>query len=110
METADLDRFRKMAEEQAEREKKNRMVCENCGWFAARENETVGECHRYPPTLDMPPGDEWQHAKTNRQNVCGEFVHRKTGNSFQPDPYRAIAVRLARAEEELDRLRRIDAE
>jgi len=85
---------------------KDRMACENCGWFAVRGDEKVGECHRYPPTLDMPLGEEWKHASTHRDNVCGEFVHRRTGDSFQADPYRAMTVRIARLEEEIDRLRR----
>lgn len=88
----------------------DRTVCSNCGWFAAHKDEKIGECHRYPPTFDMPEGEEWKHARTSRDNVCGEFVHRRTGQSFQPDPYRAIAVRLARVEEDNERLRRLVAE
>lgn len=94
-----LERLRKAADEQAERNKKNRMACENCGWFAVRGEEKIGECHRYPPTFDMPEGEEWKFASVSRDNVCGEFVHRRTG------AYGAIAVRLARLEKENDRLR-----
>lgn len=90
----------------AEQEKKNRMACENCGWFAVRGDEKIGECHRYPPTFDMPKGQEWKHACVSRDNVCGEFVHRRTGASFQADPYRAMTVRVARLEEEIERLQR----
>jgi hypothetical protein len=105
-----LESLKKMAAEQAEQNKKNRMACENCGWFAVRGDEKIGECHRYPPTFDMPEGEEWKHASVSRDNVCGEFVHRRTGASFQADPYRAMTVRVARLEEEIDRLRRVAAE
>lgn len=101
-----LESLKKAAEEQA----KNRMVCENCGWFAVFNQERLGECHRYPPTFDMPEGEEWKHATTSRQNVCGEFVHRRTGASFQADPYRAMTVRVARLEEEIERLQRSGTE
>ena len=101
-----FDSLLKAAQEQAERDKKNRMACENCGWFAVRGDEKIGECHRYPPTFDMPEGEEWKHASTSRDNVCGEFVHRRTGASFQADPYRAMTVRVARLEEEIERLQR----
>jgi len=100
------EEFEKLATKQAEQNKERRMACENCGWFAVRGDENVGECHRYPPTHATVIDDEWKHARTSKDNVCGEFVHRKTGDSFHPDPYRAIAVRLARAEDELERLRR----
>ena len=98
----DFEQFKKFAEEQASRRK----VCENCGWFAVRRGDKIGECHRYPPSHATMADDEWKHPQTSRDNVCGEFVHKRTGDSFQSDPYRAVAVRLARAEEELDRLRR----
>lgn len=101
-----LESLKKAAEEMAA----DRMACSNCGWFAAHKDEKIGECHRYPPTFDMPEGEEWKHARTSRDNVCGEFVHKRTGQSFQPDPYRAIAVRLARVEEDNERLRRLVAE
>lgn len=101
-----LDGILKAVQEQAERDKKNRMVCDNCGWFAVRGDEKIGECHRYPPTLDTLADEEWKHARTSRENVCGEFVHRRTGASFQADPYRAMTVRVARLEEEIDRLQR----
>ena len=102
---ATLDGFLKAAQEQAERDKKNRMACENCGWFAVRNDEKIGECHRYPPTLDAAAEEEWKHARVSRENVCGEFIHRRTGASFQADPFRQMAVRVARLEEENDRLR-----
>lgn len=97
-----LDAVKRLAEEH----EKNRMVCANCGWFAARDGEQIGECHRYPPSHATLADEEWKHARTSRENVCGEFVHRKTGDSFQADPYRALIVRLNRAEEELNRMQR----
>lgn len=97
-----LESFKKIAAERAE----ERTACSNCGWFAAHKDEKVGECHRYPPTFVEMADEEWKHARTSRDNVCGEFVHKRTGMSFQPDPYRAIAVRLARVEEDNERLRR----
>ena len=105
-----LESIMKAAKEQAERDKKNRMACENCGWFAVRGDEKIGECHRYPPTFDMPEGEEWKFASVHRDNVCGEFVHRRTGASFQADPYRAMTVRVARLEEEIKRLERSGVE
>lgn len=104
-----IETLQKFAAEQAEKEKRDRKCCGNCGWFASKGDEPIGDCHRYPPTLDTVGDDEWKHARTSRDNVCGEFVHNRTGDSFQPDPFRSIAVRLARAEEELDRLRRAAA-
>jgi hypothetical protein len=98
----DFEQLKKFADDQA----KNQKVCENCGWFAVDGDEKIGECHRYPPSFPALPALESKHPRTSRDNVCGEFVHKRTGDSFQPDPYRAVAVRLARAEEELDRLRR----
>jgi hypothetical protein len=100
------DKWIEAAKKFAEEQKRGRKCCENCGWFAVRGDETIGECHRYPPTHATLADDEWKHARTHRENICGEFVHRRTGDSFQPDPYRAVAVRLARAEDEIDRLRR----
>jgi hypothetical protein len=97
----DFEQLEKFAEERA----KNHKVCKNCGWFAVRKDEKVGECHRYPPSHATMADEEWRHPITSQDNVCGEFVHNRTGDSFQPDPYRAIAVRLARAEDELARLR-----
>ena len=105
-----MERILKAAQEQAERDKKGRMACENCGWFAVRGDEKIGECHRYPPTFDMPEGEEWKFASVSRDNVCGEFVHRRTGASFQADPYRAMTVRVARLEEEIERLERSGVE
>lgn len=101
-----MDDTLKHLEEQAEQNKRNRMVCENCGWFAAFKDEKVGECHRYPPTVAAIGDEEWKHARTARGNVCGEFVHSRTGASFQPDPYRAMTVRIARLEDEIERLER----
>ena len=98
----DFEQLKKFADDQA----KSRKACENCGWFAVRKEEKTGECHRYPPSHATMADDEWKHPITSRDNICGEFVHKRTGDSFQPDPYRAVAVRLARAEEELDRLKR----
>ena len=63
----------------------DRMACLNCGWFAAHKDEKIGECHRYPPTFDMPDGEEWKHARTSRDNVCGEFVHKRTGDRRQKE-------------------------
>jgi hypothetical protein len=97
----DFEQLQKFSEEQA----RNRKACKNCGWFAVHDDEKIGECHRYPPSHATMADDEWRHPRTSQNNVCGEFVHNRTGDSFQPDPYRAIAVRLARAEEELARLR-----
>lgn len=96
-----LESLKKAAAETAA----DRMACSNCGWFAAHKDEKIGECHRYPPTFVEMADEEWKHARTSRDNVCGEFVHKRTGQSFQPDPYRAIAVRLARVEEDNERLR-----
>lgn len=101
-----LDALIKAAEEQATRDKANRKACENCGWFAVRGDDAIGECHRYPPSSPAFPALEWKHSQTSRDNICGEFVHKRTGDGFQLDPYRAVAVRLARAEDEIDRLRR----
>jgi hypothetical protein len=101
-----LDAFLKATEEQAKRDRADRKACENCGWFAVHGDEKIGECHRYPPSFPNMAELEWKHSRTSRDNICGEFVHKRTGDSFQPDPYRAIAVRLARAEDEIDRLRR----
>lgn len=101
-----MEQILKAAQEQAERDKKNRKACANCGWFAVRGDEKIGECHRYPPAFDMPEGEEWKFPAVSRDNVCGEFVHRRTGESFQPDPYRAMTVRVARLEEEIQRLER----
>lgn len=100
-----MEQMRKAAQEQAEQHKKSRMACANCGWFAVRSDDKIGECHRYPPTVDMPEGHEWKFAMVSRDNVCGEFVHHRTGASFQADPHRAITVRVARLEQEIERLR-----
>jgi len=97
----DFEQIKKLADEQG----KSRKVCENCGWFAVDGDEKVGECYRYPPSIPVLGALEWKHPRTSRDSICGEFVHKRTGDSFQPDPYRAVAVRLARAEEELERLR-----
>ena len=101
-----LDALAKAVREQAERDKKNRMCCGNCGWFAVAGEERLGECHRYPPTFDMPEGEEWKHATTSRENVCGEFMNRRTGATFKMDPHAAMQARIAQLEDDIERLRR----
>lgn len=86
--------------------KESRMCCGNCGWFAVSGQDQLGECHRYPPSLDMPEGMEWKHPTTSRENVCGEFMHRRTGATFKMDPNRAMAARIAQLEDEVERLSR----
>jgi hypothetical protein len=102
----DFDQFQKLAEKHFEEQKKSQKCCRNCGWFASHGEDKIGECRRYPPSFPALAELEWKHPRTSPDNICGEFVHVRTGDSFQSDPYRAVAVRLARAEEELDRLRR----
>ena len=105
-----LDGLLKVAREQAERDRKNRPACENCGWFAVKGDEPIGECHRYPPSLDTLADEEWKHARTSRQNVCGEFVHKRTGEGFRSDPFRSMRAHVARLEEEIDRLKKASDE
>lgn len=68
-----LDDLIEAAAEQAAR----RSECGNCAWFAVAKRADVGECHRYPPEITG------RHAATTRDNVCGEFVHKKTGEGFR---------------------------
>ena len=83
-----------------------RRGCEHCGWFAARKDEQIGECHRYPPALPAAPGGESAWPMVHRENICGEFRHSKTGESFSDDPTQRMTAWIARLDDEVDRIKR----
>lgn len=93
----------------AEKQRAEASACRNCGFFAVRGEENVGECWRYPPAEPIIAGEEWARPVIHRDAVCGEFVHKRTGKSFQADPFRQMAGRVAWLEEEIERLRRDQA-
>lgn len=96
-----LEKLVKLAAEQ--REKK--FLCENCGWFAGSKDDT-GECHRYPPSLRQSPlPGRWEWPKVHCEEVCGEFMHRRTGKKFTRDALEAVTARVAALEEEIQRCR-----
>lgn len=97
----DLDWLNKMAAREAE----NRPLCRNCAWFASREGEQLGECHRMPPVVPPTVGEQWMFPATNRDNSCGEFRHHRTGESFTQDPQRYLIARVAALEEQIERMR-----
>lgn len=50
--------------------------CENCSFYVAEKNNSVGECHRYPPKL-MPEDNDmaiFAFPITGEDEWCGEFV------------------------------------
>lgn len=51
--------------------------CKSCSFFVTEKNQSVGECHRYPPTL-MPDDDGevaiFTFPITGEDEWCGEFV------------------------------------
>jgi hypothetical protein len=73
-----------------------RRGCEHCGWFAARKDKQIGECHRFPPVSPAAPGSESAWPMVHRESICGEFRHSKTGET---------TAWIARLDEEVDRLK-----
>lgn len=89
-----------------ERRERNRPCCKNCGWFAVQDgDDKVGECFRYPPAYVE---GEWRCPTVIGDfHVCGEFMHKRTGDSFSGDAVRLghLRGRVAELEEQLDRMK-----
>lgn len=103
-----IEKLKRAADELANRERDAAFACRNCGFFAVRGEQKTGECRRYPPSQPIVAGEDWAWPVIHRDDVCGEFVHKRTGKSFQADPYRQMAGRVAWLEDEIERLRRPD--
>lgn len=74
-----IELMKKMADQVAE----HRYECRNCAWFAVLRDRDIGECHRNPPAVSKLPvlGDSFP--TVSAWNLCGEFVHKKTGVGFR---------------------------
>ena len=44
--------------------------CATCHFWVKRDDDSVGECHRYPPTFEHP-GDQFPQTKGDQW--CGEW-------------------------------------
>ena len=51
-------------------------MCITCAFFVPDKNSSVGECHRYPPTIlpDDGGGVSFSFPLTSADEWCGEFV------------------------------------
>ena len=113
-----LDKFKKLAAAQEERDKRSRICCENCAWFAAENDSrsTAGRCLRFPPAACEEDEDEKGLSDAIRGSVpvvcktwlCGEFMHKKTGDTPYQNGERVVGMlraRVAELEDQIDRLR-----
>lgn len=113
-----MERLKKYAEQQAEKDKKNRACCRNCAWFAnAAADSKSGRCLRFPPRSLVAPYIETDAKEDLLERtpfvigdwVCGEFLHRVTGDTPYADGVRkmsAMGSRICQLEDEIDRLKR----
>jgi hypothetical protein len=113
-----MDRLKKYAEEQAEKDKKTRSCCRNCAWFSKTAKDSAsGRCLRFPPRSLVAPYSETDTAQDLLERtpfvvadwVCGEFLHRLTGDTPYADGVRklsAMGSRIGQLEDEIDRLKR----
>jgi hypothetical protein len=113
-----MEQLKKYADEQAEKDRKNRSCCRNCAWFskAAKDSES-GRCLRFPPRSLIAPYSETDVEQDLLERtpfvigdwVCGEFMHRLTGDTPYADGVRKLSVmgtRIGQLEDEIDRLKR----
>lgn len=81
-----------------ERRERRRPCCKNCAWFG---DDT---CFRYPPVRAK---GAWARPAVGENEICGEFMHRTTGDTFQGRDHRLSSLRalVGELEDKIDRMK-----
>lgn len=81
-----------------DRRERNRPCCKNCAWFGG------GACFRNPP---VRVNGGWDRPVVTEDELCGEFMHRTTGDTFKGDSHRLSALRalVGDLQDKVDRMR-----
>lgn len=103
-----MNDFEKLLEQQREANERRRICCDNCCWYAAVvEGGASGKCFRYPPVRAK---GNWDFPAVSKDFLCGEFQHKKTGETMRGEvaKYGMLRARVAELEDRIDRMRRDD--
>lgn len=92
-----LDAFKDQIERDRVRRERTRPCCKNCAWFG---NDS---CFRNPP-VRVKGG--WGRPEVGENDICGEFMHRTTGDTFLGRDNRIAALRalVGELEDKIDRM------
>ena len=68
--------------------------CNSCVYFLCDRGYDLGECRRFPPTVQRGGGNVREHRLVNRNNLCGEH------QDFEIEKQETILPRIRKIREE----------